>query len=156
MQAALQHPTNKFVFAFGLLYFCPNLYVQKMKEAIYIFIGGGAGSVLRYLAQIGLNERMSGIGFPFSWGTFAVNIIGSFFIGLFYSVSERWNLPMEMRLFLTTGLCGGFTTFSTFSNDGLSLPKGEFYGTFLLYFFLSVVLGLVAVLAGGFTGKLLG
>ena len=82
-----------------------------MKEAIYIFIGGGAGSVLRYLAQIGLNERMSGIGFPFSWGTFAVNIIGSFFIGLFYSVSERWNLPMEMRLFLTTGLCGGFTTF---------------------------------------------
>ena len=127
-----------------------------MKEAIYIFIGGGAGSVLRYLAQIGLNERMSGIGFPFSWGTFAVNIIGSFFIGLFYSVCERWNLPMEMRLFLTTGLCGGFTTFSTFSNDGLSLLKGEFYGTFLLYFFLSVVLGLVAVLAGGFTGKLLG
>ena len=103
MHAALQHPTNKFVFAFGLLYFCPNLYVQKMKEAIYIFIGGGAGSVLRYLAQIGLNERMSGIGFPFSWGTFAVNIIGSFFIGLFYSVSERWSLPMEMRLFLTTG-----------------------------------------------------
>ena len=127
-----------------------------MKEIDYIFIGGGVGSVLRYLAQISINERMSGIGFPFSWGTFIVNIAGSLLIGLFYSVSERWNLSMEMRLFLTTGLCGGFTTFSTFSNDGLSLLRGEFYGTFLLYALLSIGLGLVAVLAGGAIGKLLG
>ena len=109
-----------------------------MKEIAYIFIGGGVGSVLRYLAQISINERMSGIGFPFSWGTFIVNIAGSLLIGLFYSVSERWNLSMEMRLFLTTGLCGGF------------------YGTFLLYALLSIGLGLVAVLAGGAIGKLLG
>lgn len=127
-----------------------------MKEIAYIFIGGGVGSVLRYLAQISINERMSGIGFPFSWGTFIVNIAGSLLIGLFYSVSERWNLSMEMRLFLTTGLCGRFTTFSTFSNDGLSLLRGEFYGTFLLYALLSIGLGLVAVLAGGAIGKLLG
>lgn len=127
-----------------------------MKEIAYIFIGGGVGSVLRYLAQISINERMSDIGFPFSWGTFIVNIAGSLLIGLFYSVSERWNLSMEMRLFLTTGLCGGFTTFSTFSNDGLSLLRGEFYGTFLLYALLSIGLGLVAVLAGGAIGKLLG
>ena len=127
-----------------------------MKEIAYIFIGGGVGSVLRYLAQISINERMSGIGFPFSWGTFIVNIAGSLLIGLFYSVSERWNLSMEMRLFLTTGLCGGFTTFSTFFNDGLSLLRGEFYGTFLLYALLSIGLGLVAVLAGGAIGKLLG
>ena len=127
-----------------------------MKEIAYIFIGGGVGSVLRYLAQISINEPMSGIGFPFSWGTFIVNIAGSLLIGLFYSVSERWNLSMEMRLFLTTGLCGGFTTFSTFSNDGLSLLRGEFYGTFLLYALLSIGLGLVAVLAGGAIGKLLG
>lgn len=127
-----------------------------MKEIAYIFIGGGVGSVLRYLAQISINERMSGIGFPFSWGTFIVNIAGSLLIGLFYSVSERWNLSMEMRLFLTTGLCEGFTTFSTFSNDGLSLLRGEFYGTFLLYALLSIGLGLVAVLAGGAIGKLLG
>ena len=127
-----------------------------MKEIAYIFIGGGVGSVLRYLAQISINERMSGIGFPFSWGPFIVNIAGSLLIGLFYSISERWNLSMEMRLFLTTGLCGGFTTFSTFSNDGLSLLRGEFYGTFLLYALLSIGLGLVAVLAGGVIGKLLG
>ena len=127
-----------------------------MKEIAYIFIGGGVGSVLRYMAQISINERMSGIGFPFSWGTFIVNIAGSLLIGLFYSISERWNLSMEMRLLLTTGLCGGFTTFSTFSNDGLSLLRGEFYGTFLLYALLSIGLGLVAVLAGGAIGKLLG
>ena len=127
-----------------------------MKEIAYIFIGGGVGSVHRYLAQISINERMSGIGFPFSWGTFIVNIAGSLLIGLFYSISERWNLSMEMRLLLTTGLCGGFTTFSTFSNDGLSLLRGEFYGTFLLYALLSIGLGLVAVLAGGAIGKLLG
>ena len=127
-----------------------------MKEIAYIFIGGGVGSVLRYLAQISINERMSGIGFPFSWGTFIVNIAGSLLIGLFYSISERWNLSMEMRLLLTTGLCGGFTTFSTFSNDGLSLLRGEFYGTFLLYALLSIGLGLVAVLAGEAIGKLLG
>ena len=127
-----------------------------MKEIAYIFIGGGVGSVLRYLAQISINQRMSGIGFPFSWGTFIVNIAGSLLIGLFYSISERWNLSMEMRLLLTTGLCGGFTTFSTFSNDGLSLLRGEFYGTFLLYALLSIGLGLVAVLAGGAIGKLLG
>lgn len=127
-----------------------------MKEIAYIFIGGGVGSVLRYLAQISINERMSGIGFPFSWGTFIVNIAGSLLIGLFYSISERWNLSMEMRLLLTTGLRGGFTTFSTFSNDGLSLLRGEFYGTFLLYALLSIGLGLVAVLAGGAIGKLLG
>ena len=124
-----------------------------MKEIAYIFIGGGVGSVLRYLAQISINERMSGIGFPFSWGTFIVNIAGSLLIGLFNSISERWNLSMEMRLLLTTGLCGGFTTFSTFSNDGLSLLRGEFYGTFITYTLLSIAIGLTAVVAGGYLGK---
>lgn len=126
-----------------------------MKELICIFIGGGTGSVLRYLAQLGINERMSGFAFPFSWGTFTVNVVGSLFIGLFYSLSNRFHLPLDMRLFLTAGLCGGFTTFSTFSNDGLSLLKGGFYGIFLLYALLSIGLGLAAVLLGGFIGKLI-
>lgn len=124
-----------------------------MKEVIYIFIGGGIGSVLRYLGQVAVNERTSGVAFPFSWGTFSVNILGCLLIGLFYSVSERWHLSMEMRLFLTVGICGGFTTFSTFSNDGLSLLKGEFYWTFILYTLLSIVVGLLAVMLGGYLGK---
>ncbi|MEG1564270.1 MAG: fluoride efflux transporter CrcB [Bacteroides sp.] len=124
-----------------------------MKELVYIFIGGGAGSVLRYLAQIAINEQMSPLAFPFSWGTFSVNIFGSLLIGFFYSLSEHLHLSMDVRLFLTAGLCGGFTTFSTFSNDGLSLLKGEFYGTFLLYTLLSIGLGIAAVLLGGYIGK---
>lgn len=124
-----------------------------MKEVIYIFIGGGVGSVLRYLAQIGISERMSGFAFPFLWGTFAVNIGGSLLIGLFYSLSERFHLPSEVRLLLTAGLCGGFTTFSTFANEGFGLLKGGFYTTFLLYALLSMALGLAAVFLGGFIGK---
>lgn len=127
-----------------------------MKEVVYIFIGGGLGSVMRYLVQLAVNERMSVFASPFGWGTFTVNIIGSLLIGLSYSLSERLHLSIETRLFLTAGLCGGFTTFSTFSADGLGLLKGEFYATFFLYTILSIVLGLAAALLGGWIGKQLG
>ena len=96
------------------------------KEVIYIFIGGGTGSALRYFIQLLMHERI--VPYHFPWATFTVNLLGSFLIGLFYALSERFHLPFEFRLFLTTGLCGGFTTFSTFSSDGVGLLKGEFYG----------------------------
>lgn len=101
------------------------------KILIAIFLGGGTGSVLRYCVQMMLHERIVPYSFP--WATFTVNILGSFLIGLFYTLSARFNLSTEIRLLLTTGLCGGFTTFSTFSNDGLILIKQEFYGMFALY-----------------------
>lgn len=121
------------------------------KELIYIFLGGGAGSVLRYCAQIVLHERITPYTFPYA--TFTVNLLGSFLIGLLYAFSARFNLPAEMRLLLTTGLCGGFTTFSTFSNDGLLLLRQGFYGQFTLYVLLSVALGIAATLAGSCLGK---
>lgn len=121
-----------------------------MKELIYVFLGGGTGSVLRYCVQELLHERIVPYSFP--WATFAVNIAGSFLIGLFYALSARFNLSAEVRLLLTAGLCGGFTTFSTFSNDGLTLLKGEFYGTFMVYTLASISLGLLAVLAGALVG----
>ena len=93
------------------------------KILIAIFLGGGTGSVLRYCVQMALHERIVPYSFP--WATFAVNIIGSFLIGLFYVLSARFNLSAEVRILLTTGLCGGFTTFSTFSNDGLILIKPQ-------------------------------
>lgn len=121
-----------------------------MKELIYIFLGGGTGSVLRYWVQGLLHERI--IPYSFPWTTFTVNILGSFLIGLFYALAARLNLSAEARLLLTTGFCGGFTTFSTFSNDGLALLKSGFYGTFTAYTLISITLGLLATLAGGFVG----
>lgn len=118
---------------------------------IAIFLGGGTGSVLRYCVQMMLHERIVPYSFP--WATFTVNILGSFLIGLFYTLSARFNLSTEVRLLLTTGLCGGFTTFSTFSNDGLILIKQEFYGMFALYTLLSITLGVLAAFAGGAFGR---
>lgn len=118
---------------------------------ILIFLGGGTGSVLRYCVQLFMHERI--VPYTFPWATFTVNLIGSFLIGLFYALSARFNFSPEVRLLLTAGFCGGFTTFSTFSNDGIGLLKGEFYGTFILYTLSSIAIGLVAVIAGGYFGK---
>ena len=67
------------------------------KEIIYIFLGGGTGSALRYCIQLLMHERIVPYNFP--WATFTVNIFGSFLIGLFYALSERFHLPFEVRLF---------------------------------------------------------
>lgn len=121
------------------------------KILMAIFLGGGTGSVLRYCVQLMLHERIVPYSFP--WATFTVNILGSFLIGLFYTLSARFNLSTEIRLLLTTGLCGGFTTFSTFSNDGLIMIKQGFYGMFFLYTLLSILLGIIAAFAGGAIGR---
>lgn len=121
------------------------------KILIVIFLGGGTGSVLRYCVQMALHERI--IPYSFPWATFTVNILGSFLIGLFYTLSARFNLSTEVRMLLTTGLCGGFTTFSTFSNDGLIMIKQGFYSMFILYTLLSIVLGVTAAFAGGAFGR---
>ena len=125
-----------------------------MKELIVIFLGGGIGSVLRYGIQMALHERIHPYSFP--WATFAVNLAGSFLIGLFYAWAARRGLSLEFRLLLTTGLCGGFTTFSTFStfsNDCLQMLRQGYYAPFLLYATISLTLGIAAVWFGGIVGK---
>ena len=122
------------------------------KEIIYIFLGGGTGSALRYCIQLLMHERIVPYNFP--WATFTVNIFGSFLIGLFYALSERFHFPFEVRLFLTTGLCGGFTTFSTFSHESLLLLRQNQYTVSGLYITLSILLGIVCVFAGAWTGNL--
>lgn len=121
------------------------------KVLIAVFLGGGTGSLLRYCVQTALHERI--IPYSFPWATFTVNILGSFLIGLFYTLSARFNLSTEVRMLLTTGLCGGFTTFSTFSNDGVIMIKQGFCGLFLLYTLLSVATGVAAAFAGGAAGR---
>lgn len=122
-----------------------------MKSLVYVFIGGGTGSVLRYLAQLLANRSTLEAVFPV--GTFAVNILGSLLIGLFYSLSVRFDWSEATRLLLTVGLCGGFTTFSAFSNNSLSLLKNEFYGTLAIYVLLSLLAGISCTFLGGWIGK---
>jgi CrcB protein len=93
-----------------------------------------------------MNGRVPVSGFP--WSTFAVNILGSFLIGVFYALSARFHLSNETRLFLTVGLCGGFTTFSTFSNESLFLFKEGLYPALVSYILSSILLGVLAVWVG--------
>lgn len=111
-----------------------------------MFLGGGVGSALRYGVQLLLHERI--VAYQFPWATFAVNILGSFLIGLFYALSARLNLSDELRLLLTAGLCGGFTTFSTFSNDALALLRQGDALVCLVYIVGSILLGIGACLVG--------
>ena len=117
-----------------------------MRPLLFVGIGGGIGSILRYLLQVFAGRH---IPIVFPMGTFLVNFSGCFLIGIFYSLASRYTgFNPEWRLFLITGICGGFTTFSTFSYDGLMLLKQGSYLYFLLYIIGSVVLGLLATLAG--------
>jgi len=123
-----------------------------MKTALIIFAGSGLGGVLRYLVQK-LFVDAGYVNFP--TGTFVVNILGCFLIGLFNALAEKNNLiSTELRLALTTGFCGGFTTFSTFANENMNLLRNGDYTYFSLYIIFSVVLGIGAVLLGLNTVKL--
>jgi len=112
-----------------------------------VFVGGGLGSTLRFAIQLLMNERIVASHFP--WTTFFVNVVGSFMIGLFYGLCSRFNLPDDLRLFLTVGLCGGFTTFSTFSNDIIAMIRQGDGLICAVYIVVCIVLGITACLIGG-------
>lgn len=116
-----------------------------MKILLLIGTGSFIGGVLRYtLSQFIQTKFLSA--FPF--GTLGVNIIGCFAIGLVFALSEKTNMSPEMRLFLATGLCGGFTTFSAFSNETFSLMRNGqlFYAS--AYITSSVLFGVFATYIG--------
>ncbi len=112
-----------------------------------IFIGGGIGSLLRYAVTIGVTQRF-GDGFP--WATFAINIAGSLIIGIVFGLSQTRALGITplARLFLMTGILGGFTTFSTFSLDVVTLASERATLLAILYGAGSVIAGFIAALAG--------
>jgi CrcB protein len=116
-----------------------------MKILLLIGTGSFIGGVSRYLTSQWVQNKFLS---AFPYGTLGVNIIGCFIIGLIFGASERFNIPAEWRLFLATGICGGFTTFSAFSNETFSLLRGGQYGYASLYIVLSVLLGLLATFIG--------
>lgn len=117
-----------------------------IKNILIIGTGGFIGSVARYFLS-GLNLNIDYFSIPF--GTLLVNITGSFIIGLLTGISERSTiLTTEWRLFLMVGLCGGFTTFSSFTNENLMLLHNGQFLSILLYTGLSIFLGFIAVFFG--------
>lgn len=117
-----------------------------IKAMLIAGLGGFIGTVFRFLIS-----RYVQISFAstFPWGTFMVNIIGSLLIGVFFGISERGQMMSpEWRLFLTVGLCGGFTTFSSFSNDALLLLENRELFRFAAYSGLSFFLGILSVFLG--------
>ncbi len=116
------------------------------RSILAIAIGGALGSVARFLCQKLVYES-SPHTFPF--GTLVVNLLGCLLIGLFFGWFDRVNwLSPEWRLFLTTGFCGGFTTFSTFALENMTLLKSGHIAYFIIYTACSVVLGIGLTFSG--------
>lgn len=121
-----------------------------IKDIVLVGIGSGIGGICRYLISLFMGHAH--IGFP--WGTFVVNIIGCLLIGILWGLTSRFqNLPTAFSLLLMVGFCGGFTTFSTFSKEGLTLLQANHYTLFALYTIGSMLLGIMAVSLGYFITK---
>ncbi len=116
-----------------------------MKVILAIGLGSCLGGISRYfLSQLIQNKFLS----TYPFGTMAVNIIGCFLIGIIFGLSERGNFTMLWRLFLVTGFLGGFTTFSSFSNETIALLRdGQIWHAFS-YIIFSVAISLAATFSG--------
>ena len=114
-----------------------------IKNFLLVGLGGMLGSMLRLAVNIGFKSA------SFPLATFLVNIIGSFVIGIVFGIAARNSqFDIHWRLFLATGICGGFTTFSSLSAESIFLLQQQRYSIFFLYLFLSIVLGLAATWLG--------
>jgi CrcB protein len=117
-----------------------------MIQVLLVAVGGAVGSVLRYLVGVA-GVRLMGPNFP--WGTLTVNVVGCFVIGVFAEViSRRFGGSAELRLLLITGLVGGFTTFSAFALDAITLFERGATASGAIYMIASVGLSMAAVMAG--------
>lgn len=121
-----------------------------MKQLLLVFVGGGFGSVLRYIIGKYLNSPQDGI----PYGTFAANILGSLLIGIILGLAAKNDtLTNNQTLLLATGFCGGFTTFSTFAYENHVFLKSGDFTSFALYTIASFVVGFSAVFFGLFLVK---
>lgn len=117
--------------------------MSMLKNLLLVGLGGAIGSMLRYAATLLVSSK------NFPWSTLAVNIIGSFIIGIVLATSLKdESFSNNWKLFLATGICGGFTTFSAFSAENMELLQTGKITIAATYILVSVVLGIAA----GFLG----
>jgi CrcB protein len=122
-----------------------------VKTAILVFLGGGLGSVLRYSIGKWIGTLHTHY-FPF--GTLVVNVLACFALGLILGLADtRQLMSSSAKIFWTIGFCGGFSTFSTFSGEALSLIQSGFTGSSLIYIGASLALCIGATLAGLYLGQ---
>ena len=119
-----------------------------IRDLILVGVGSFVGGVLRYAMSL----LMRGGAGAFPWGTLTVNILGCLLIGLLWGWGSR-SLSPQLMLLLSVGLCGGFTTFSTFSRESLALLQGGSYLLFALYVGGSIILGIGATALGWMLAK---
>lgn len=121
-----------------------------MKELVFVFFGGGLGSVLRYVVSKFINSNT----LQFPLGTFLVNCIGSLLLGLIMGYAIKNNFSESPNLlFLTVGVCGGFTTFSAFALENTTFLKSGDYTTFAIYSSITLIIGIAAVFSGLWLAK---
>jgi len=125
------------------IHFYRKLEIKMIRNFILVGLGGALGSMMRYAVHLSATVK------SFPYGTFVVNIVGSFIIGLVlaFSVKEASFLN-NWKIFLATGICGGFTTFSAFSIENLALLQNGKIGIAFLYITSSIFFGIAAAWLG--------
>lgn len=123
----------------------------SLSNILIVGAGSCVGGMARYILSRIVQTSATG---TFPWGTFTVNIIGCFVIGILYGFIDRgFQLSDGMKLFLTVGFCGGFTTFSTFMHENYLLFEGGNPLVFLLYAILSFTVGLSLIYLGYYLSR---
>lgn len=116
-----------------------------MKALLLVFVGGGLGSSVRYV----IGKYLNAPDMSFPWGTFLVNIAGSFIVGLAFGwLLQKSKFTDDFLFFLVVGFCGGFTTFSAFAHESLTFLRYGHYNLFITYVISSMLVGLFCVWLG--------
>jgi fluoride exporter len=123
------------------------------KNILYVFLGSGIGGACRYLLHFYVKKIWDS---TFPLGTFIINVLGCWVIGAVYGIASKTNIiSPSMRLFLTTGICGGFTTYSAFMLENYTLLQSQNYLQAIIYVTASLFVGYAAVVGGALIVKFL-
>jgi CrcB protein len=123
-----------------------------IRTLFYVMAGSAIGGLGRFGLDVIIKKHLAT---TFPWSTLFINLLGSFLIGVFYSMAEQHKImSSDLRIFLMTGICGGFTTFSAFSLENYNLLEQGLTGCSLMYITLSIILGIACIYGGILTVRL--